>query len=304
MPPPLRPALLALALAGLAARGAAQEVSPAAFAAWAARNDYVPGTDWRSYLLIAPGNMGPNALPVFPTVRGRVDTAARASLAATHHRAPGDRATDLTAEVRWPFGRRASLRVRYTALEWYRYDESVALARNTVRPAGSGVAQGDVYVEGIFQLVRERRRWPDLALAARIKTAASSDVEAMRYTDTPGYAFDVSGGKDIALRRGRGVLRPFASAGFFVWQRFGEGNPQNDAFTYAAGAQWGRGRWEVVAQVAGYAGYTGELDQPLVTRASIGWRLPASRWRFDVGAEFGVRDYAYDAATARLVFGG
>lgn len=297
-----RGAAVGLAL-GLLAAARAQDVSPEAFAAWAARNGYQPGRDYRSYLLIAPGNMGPNALPVAPTIRGRVDSAGQLSLAVAHHRAPGDRATDVTAELRYPFGRRASLRVRYTAVEWYRYTEDVALERNTLVPAGSGVAQGDVYVEGLFQVLRDARRWPDLALRVSVKTAASSDVEAMRYTDTPGYLFDVSGGKDIGLAGGRGTLRPYASAGFFVWQRFGASAPQNDAVTYAAGVVWCQGGWLARGEFAGYAGYTGERDQPAVLRAEL-TATPTNVPRVSVGIGFahGIGDWVYDTAVLRLAY--
>ena len=271
----------------------AQDVSPEAFAAWATRNDYAPGRDWRSYLLIAPGNLGPNALPVAPTIAGRVDTAIALSATANVHRAPGDRATDLTLAAAYPFGRRASLRVRYTLREWYRYDEAVALARNALRPAGSYSAAGDVWVEGVFQVSRQRARRPDVALAARIKTASGGDVEGLRFTDSPGYWFDASAGKDVRVgAAGAWTLRPFASAGFFVWQRFGESAPQNDAFTYAGGLRARRGPWWGWLEAAGYAGYTGLDDQPLLLRTHLTHELPAG-FALAATGTVGVRDWPY-----------
>ena len=282
--------LLAIALSPLSR---AQDVAPADFADWAARNDYAPGRDWRSYLLIAPGNMGPNALPMPPTVTGRVDTAITLSLAGSAHYAPGDRASDLTLAAAYPFGRRASLRVRYTLREWYRYDAAVALERNALRPAGAYSAAGDVWVEGVFQVLRQRARRPDVALAARIKTASGGDLEGLRYTDSPGYWFDVSAGKDVRLgAAGAWTLRPYASAGFFVWQRFGEDSPQNDAFTYAAGTRAECGPLSVWAEGAGYVGYTGRLDQPLVLRGGGGVAL-GQQWRLEARLAHGLHDWAY-----------
>ena len=294
--------LLAIALAPTSR---AQDVAPADFAAWAARNDYAPGRDWRSYLLIAPGNMGPNALPVPPAVSGRVDTVVTLSLAVSAHYAPGDRAQDLTLAAAYPFGRRASLRVRYTLREWYRYDEAVALERNALRPAGAYSAAGDVWVEGVFQVLRQRARRPDVALTARIKTASGGDLEGMRYTDSPGYWFDVSAGRDVRLgTAGAWTLRPYASAGFFVWQRFGESAPQNDAVTYAIGARAERGRSSLWLEGAGYAGYTDQLDQPLVLRGGGGLAL-GRRWRLEARVAHGLHDWAYTSFSlgGRLAIG-
>lgn len=294
-----------LVVAGLLAVGGrsfatAQDVSPEAFAAWASRNDYQPGRDWRSYLLIAPGNMGPNALPVAPTIRGRVDTAISVGLAANGHSAPGDRAADLTLAAAYPFGRRASLRLRYTVREWYEYDEAAALERNALRPAGAYSAAGDFWVEGVFQVLRQRDRRPDVALSARIKTASGGDVEGLRFTDSPGYWFDASVGRDLEVGAARGwTLRPYASAGFFVWQRFGADSPQNDAFTYAGGAHITDGAWTASLEAAGYAGYTSALDQPLVIRGGL-QRICGRSILLHLAAQHGVHDWQYTSVELGL----
>ena len=297
---------LCVALAAAATPSFGQDVSAADFAAWAARNDYEPSRDFRSYLDISPGNMGPNALPVFGTVRGQVDTAASFGVSLHTHWAPGDRATDIGLAAKHPFGRRASLRVSYLLREWYRYDESVALSRNTVRGAGRGSAAGDVYVDALFQVLAERRKQPGVVLSARIKTASGGDVEAMRFTDTPGYAFDVSAGR--SFRTDRLSWRPYAALGFYVWQRFGQDNPQNDAFTYAGGVQLtglrsdGKGASFVAsAEVAGYIGYTEQADAPAVLRAEGSYSLGANaQLRLGLRVERGLHDWDYTSAGLRL----
>ena len=292
-----RAALAAAVLAATLGTGLAQDVGADARATWQRRVGFVEGTDWRSYLLIAPGAMGPNALPVAPTLAGRVDSVYGFRVSATAYDGwLGDRAQDLTAELRVPFGRRASLRVRYVALERFRLSDRFVAEHAAPAPADSaGVTTGDVHVEGLFQVVRDRRGWPDIAIAVRAKTASGGGLEALRYTDTPGYAFDASFGKAYALARGA-RLRVFAAGGFFVWQRFGAVSPQNDAYTYAAGARLRRGAWSLRSELAGYSGWTELRDRPVVWRSALGWNGGASSgWAVRLNVDAGLRDWRYRA---------
>lgn len=293
---------LILLVAAFAKTASAQDVSAAELTDWSQRVGYDATRDWRSYLRVAPGTLGPNGLPVWPTLRGRVDTTVVLAATARHHHAPGDRTTDLALAVAVPFGRRASLRVRYLLREWYRVGEGWLRDRDALRAPGAYASAGDVYVEGLFQLWRARRWWPDAALALRVKTASGGDLEGMRHSDSPGYAFDVSFGRDYAVGSDA-QLRPYAAGGFFVWQRFGRASPQNDAGTYALGLAFAKTGPRVAlrasTELAGYAGYTGRDDAPLVWRGQAGVHL-SRRWTITALAERGLVDWAYTTIGLRV----
>lgn len=276
------------------AKTQAQKVSPEAFSTWAARNGYQAGEDWRRFLLIAPGNMGPNALPVLESIRGAVDSLASFSVSSNFHTSPGDNATDLVADFRYPFGERASLRIRYVLVEWYEMSEQLALSRNVLRADLRGTAYGDVMVDGLFQAIKGNPKFPDFTIAVRVKTASGTDLEAMRFTDTPGYTFEGSFGKDYGLKSGT-TLRPYASGGFFVWQRFNRQTPQNDAYTYAVGCAQRSKKLHSFVEWAGYSGWIQELDQPMVIRGGVS---SSGRVAFNIRLSKGLRDFDYFTAGA------
>ena len=128
----------------------------------------------------------------------------------------------------------------------------------------------------------------------------------MRFTDTPGYAFDVSAGR--SFRTNRLSWRPYAALGFYVWQRFGQDNPQNDAFTYAGGVQLTclrsgseHASFVASAEVAGYVGYTEQADAPAVARFEGSTFVGAgSHLRLGLRIERGLHDWDYTSAGLRL----
>ncbi len=277
-----------------------QKVSPEAFSAWAARNNFVSGTDWRDHLDLSPGNMGPNALPVMQSIRGEVDSVASFRIGGNYHTAPGDRTTDLALELRYPFGDRASLRIRYVLVERYSLSEELALSRNVLREDLDGVAHGDVTVDGLFQLIKGHAKFPDFTVAIRVKTASGTDLEGLRNTDTPGYAFEGSFGKDFVLPKGDIVLRPYASGGFFVWQLFGAEATQNDAYTYSVGLAQRFAKVNSFVEWAGYSGWMQELDQPMVIRGGV---RTNGRLAYTLDVSQGLRNWEYFTIGLGLKYG-
>jgi hypothetical protein len=56
-------------------------------------------------------------------------------------------------------------------------------------------AQGDIYANINFQIFNKWRKYIHLALRAGFRYPTSSSVDAARFTDAPGYHFDVSAAK-------------------------------------------------------------------------------------------------------------
>ena len=277
----------------------AQNVSVDEFGRWAGRNGFQAGQNWRSYLAIEPGSLGPNGLPVMPSLRGRVDSVASFSVSSNLHTAPGDQAVDISLEGRYSFGSRASLRVRYIAVEWFEMSRQLALERNVLSDSLSGVAFGDVYVDGLFQVIKGHRSLPDATLAVRVKTASGTDLESMRFSDTPGYAFSASFGKNLPLAGASNELRLYGSGGFYVWQRFNIQTPQNDAYTYSLGAELHNRYVVAFAEWAGYSGWADRLDQPMVVRGGVHTVGPLSAGLL---LSQGLRHYPYFSLGVSLTY--
>jgi len=296
----IRPIILLLILCCAAfAKTSAQKVSAQAFSDWAIRNGFEAGFDWRSYLDIAPGNMGPNALPVMASIQGQADSIASFSIGSNFHSAIGDRANDLAGELRYPFGERASIRIRYVLVEWFKMSEELALRRNVLRSDLQGKAYGDITVDGLFQAIKNHPTLPDFTISVRVKTASGTGLEVLRNTDAPGYAFEGSFGKDLVLPKGNVLLRPYASGGFFVWQRYDRETPQNDAYTYSVGCAQRFRKVHSFIEWAGYSGWMRSLDQPMVVRGGL-----ATNGRVALNLSFskGIRDFEYLTLGAGMRF--
>lgn len=279
-------------------------VTPAAaqdFGWWNTANDWDGVSHWRHYLTLSPAFLGPNALPVPEVQSGRMDTITRLAVAADAHYSSGDRTTNAFLELFRPlFSDRAALRLWYVPLEFYRMDPATRDARAARDFDGRGTASGDVYVGTHVQLLRDQRRWPDLLLTLNFRTASGTQLSAARHTDTPGYFFDLSAGKTLALG-GRGVtVRPFVATGFYVWQLFSDQHLQNDAWSYGAGAELTTAGWRLTPSLAGYAGYLNDGDRPLVARLT----LQTNRRRtveYQARLQHGLHDFGYSSLRLGMV---
>ena len=278
-----------------------QAVSTAEFDAWAARNSYQLGRDWRSYLLIAPGNMGPNALPVSRSNFGYVDSVSSLGASAAVHFNRQDPTQDVALHGVYRLGKRASLQVHYLLREWYDTSPELATARNSLQRPARGSIDGDVQVNVLLDVLGRRADQLNAVVAVRVKTASGSGLEALRFTDSPGYQFDASLGKSYRLDA-KTRLRPYGSGGFFVWQRFGAGSPQNDAYTYSAGLRFERPRLQCAVELAGYSGWTEQQDRPVQLRSVISFQQPGARFRGQLHLTHGLRDYGYTSLRTSLIY--
>jgi len=124
-------------------------------------------------------------------------------------------------------------------------------------------------------------------------------MEAARYTDTPGYFFDLSISKALHLSEQLSI-RPYGSVGFYCWQTYDESNPQNDAYMYSAGADLSRQSWLLSASCSGYSGYKKEKDKPL--QLNLGLRKDLERTAFRVQYLHGLRDWEYKTVKMSVIF--
>ena len=134
------------------------------------------------------------------------------------------------------------------------------------------------------------------------RTASGTDRENSRFTDAPGYHFDLSIGD--AYRIGSGFLRQirwYAELGFLCWQTNLDNYPQNDALLYGCGIDFDFKKLFINQSIRGYSGYMQNGDQPIVYRADLGFKFGEAA--FLLGYEVGFRDFPFRSVRAGFQIG-
>ncbi|MFZ5939264.1 MAG: hypothetical protein ACOYXB_01710 [Bacteroidota bacterium] len=250
-------------------------------------------TPWPLNFTVAPAWFGPNALPVPTLQNGLLEDYPNLELGTDAYLSPGDQTRDLMSNLFIPVTRkRIGLNVYYIPFEHFRVDSMTNVLRNSMISEGTGTAAGDFHIGTFIQLIRDHHFLPDLLVTINLKTASGTNLLAARYTDSPGYYFDISAGK--TLIKGIWELRLYAMTGFYCYQTNLANYPQNDAVMYGAGFTAGRNKYALSAQLTGYSGYLNNGDHPMVSRIILerkGEKGPGFRLQWQAG----LRDFAYQS---------
>lgn len=112
---------------------------------------------WRNWVIFAPGNLGPNALPVPEMKRGILPEAGEIKSTFSSHFHPGDPTQDLSFHLTVPFdGGKVAVEAYGVAAEYYHYDEEIRNRRFSRDVDGKGLAWGDFYFSTLIQICKER----------------------------------------------------------------------------------------------------------------------------------------------------
>ena len=259
---------------------------------WSANVQWDGISHWREYLIFSPRYLGPNALPIPEQAQGQVFSESEIRLTGNAQWSRGDRTWHPALYARyaaWP-GRISfslywvPLEVFTTAHEW----KTERRVFHTFYDARQ--ATGDVLLNTQIQLKTESDTWPGIALRLGYRFPSSNTVGAARFTDSPGFHFDLSAGKDYDLWSG--TWRPVAMVGLLVWQTNQDTHVQNDAVLFGGGFSYQRGQWESGTYLRGYAGYLNNGDRPLLAEAYVkkSWKRGHIYLRF----QHGMQDRLYD----------
>lgn len=273
-----------------------------------AQNKYIPPDPYSittnkqhfsRYLIVSPGFLGPNALPVPRLENGAVKEKLWISLEFENYTNPREKTRDLYAEIHIPIAHgKASLDLSYVPFEFYQLDSTLSRERRTASGKGlEGSANGDVYFGSHVQLLRNHSFLPDFEFGMVCRTASGTKTEDARYTNAPGYYLDLAAGKQYNIGLSSGVsLRWFALIGFYVWQTFLDDYPQNDALLYGGGIALKAGRVGLMSSLRGYNGYMQNGDHPVVWRNELSIHEGAAS--LVLGYENGLRDYPFNCFRA------
>ncbi|MDP2339264.1 MAG: hypothetical protein Q8N05_22955 [Bacteroidota bacterium] len=249
----------------------------------------MPG--WRTMIHITPGYLGPNALPVPNVKKGVVTAGANLEFGLDFHFKEGDPTQDIFAKYYRSFAdNKIAIELYGVAMEHYAMSDYIRDERIARDFDGKGIAVGDLYFSTLVQLVKDRK-FPDTMLRMAGRTASGGHLDAARYSDSPGYFFDLSFSKEYAGRNETMSFMPFASFGFYSWQTNDELNLQNDTYMYGVGADLKGAGWIISNSLSGYSGYKKERDKPMVYSIDLQHKVKNNSIRLQY--LHGLRDWTY-----------
>lgn len=263
------------------------------YAWWNNKHHWDGITNWQYYLKYAPAYFGPNALPV-PEIRtARSDSSIMFESSFDMHFGRGDKTQNIFIRLSYPFwDGRIRLELFGVPVEHFVMDTLTRDERVVRDYDARGFAAGDLYISTLIQLLRDRKSWPDIMLGITLRTASGGNLGNARYTDAPGYYFDLSAGKNFPLSRNF-QFRPYAMLGFYVYQTNRDDWRQNDAFLYGMGLSAISPQWEFSAKWGGYKGYFNDGDAPAVIRASALFKF--NKLQLSLSFQQGLNDFEYSS---------
>ena len=262
---------------------------------WNELHNWDGTTHWSQYIITNPAYMGPNALPVPEIRNGQIFPDAYLEGAADMHFSKGDNTQNLYGKFYYPFlDCKVALQVDAFIVEHYKMDEETRNERYARTYSGTGWTPGDIYFGAMVQLIKDRDKWPDILLSANFRTASGGALYDARYTDSPGYSFELSFGKSYPSKHNKHTsFRPYLQTGFYAWQTHLTDYLQNDAFHYGAGFDLNIHTMIISNQLGGYVGYIGNGDKPMVYRLKFLYQRDMVNYKFVY--QQGLHDFNYSS---------
>ena len=251
---------------------------------------------WKTRIVLTAENLGPNALPVPEIRNGLVNEKVFFSLSGNYHFSDYDRTYNPDFKVSLPLADgRIAIEISSPFVEWFSADSLSLVERKARNLSSTGTSGGDVYVATLIQLLRNHSYLPDLMLSINLKTASGNNLEQLRHTDTPGYYFDLSLGKNFSVSEKLNV-RPFGLIGFYVYQTHQVMALQNDALLWGGGVAFSTPRVEFAGKIGGYHGYFNQGDRPVVVRVSSDFKISNSTVG-TFGFQKGLNDFPFNSVS-------
>ncbi len=267
---------------------------------WNDLHDWQEGDPgWRNWIKVTPGFLGPNALPVPEVKRGFLTNKTEIEFTASSHFHTGDPTQDISARLFVPFAQgKIAVELWGVILERFAFSEQIRNERFARIENGKGHSIGDFNFSTLIQLSKDRK-FPNTLLRMAARTASGGQFQGARYSDSPGYFFDLSFSKDFGNAE-TGIFRPFGLGGFYSWQTNDELNLQNDALMYAIGADLVKNDWTFSGSFSGYSGYKHERDKPAQFNLELrkDWSWKALRFQY----LHGLRHWEYKTVKCSFIW--
>jgi len=249
-------------------------------------------SEWPKYMITQPGYLGPNALPVPRISNGSIDSNFSLGSTANFHFSKGDNTQNFTLLANYCLVKNViAFDASWVPYEHFTMSHSMKERRHVFSHFYyDRHATGDIHLNTNIQLLNKWRKWIQLALRIGFRFPTGSGLGTARYTDGPGYYFDVSFGKSFSSSSFKWI----GMLGFYSWQLITVGRRQNDAFLFGTGGEWNTKSLKLQTYVAGYLGYLHMGDKPIVFRSSLEKKI--KRTSLSVGFQQGLHDFKYSTA--------
>ncbi|TKG91167.1 hypothetical protein EYV94_22440 [Puteibacter caeruleilacunae] len=266
-------------------------------------NDFIPqnSSHVHRYLLLAPGKMGPNALPVPEVGDALVGDQIIVTIGADGHYRKGDKAINSFLSLDFPIvADIISCQVWGYPSETFRMTNAIRDERQIYYDdTGTMTDDGDLWFGTSIQIFKDRKHLPDLMVVGAYKTTTGG-LDHARYTDAPAHYYQFQLGKRIKLNSHRlKCLQLSGMCGMYVWQTNREEVSQDEGPLGGAEIRLISNKMEIYQSMAGYHAYeeTG-FNKPLVYRSG----LQFNGKKMSVGLEYqtGNNDYKYQTFRFKL----
>lgn len=268
------------------------------FSWWNNTHQWDGVTHWSKYMIISPKYMGPNALPIPDVEKGIIYNDIELEAAVETHFSKGDNTQNLFTSLYYPASKNVAMRLYVVPLEHFKMDTVTRDERRAREKDGEGYAGGDIYFGSTVQLLKDYKNLPNISLSLYCKTASGTNLNSARYTDSPGYFFDLSFGKKFKLKSTDGLF--YGMVGFYSWQIYLNEHFQDDSFLFGVGSDITIKNYIISSSLAGYIGYINNGDRPLVFRASL--RKERKYLDYKLSYQLGLHDFNYQTVRFSLLF--
>jgi hypothetical protein len=200
---------------------------------WAQTVNWDGVSHWSRYIITQPGYLGPNALPVPRISNGNIDSSFSISATGNLHFSKGDNTQNLTVYANYCLIKDViSLDAAWVPYEHFTMSHEIKTKRHVFSHFYyDRQASGDIHLNTNIQLLNKWRKHIQLALRIGYRFPTGGGLGMARYSDGPGYYFDISYGKPFR----NSSLKWIGMAGFYSWQIISDRHRQNDAFLFGNG---------------------------------------------------------------------
>lgn len=265
------------------------------FTRWAQVVGWDGVSHWSKYMISMPAYQGPNSLPVPRITNGSIDSNFTLGASGQLHFSDGDHTQNINIYANYCLVKdKVSFDLTWVPYERYTMNTAVKEKRHVFSQFYyDQEAAGEIHLNTNIQLLNKWRKNIDLALRIGYRFPCGSGFGAARYTDGPGYYFDVSAGKRI----GHSPLKWIGMLGFYTWQIESDEHNQDDAFLFGTGLEWNKKSLKLQGYLAGYLGYLEKSgDKPIVFRLQAEKKI--NRFIYLVSFQRGLHDFDFTSVEA------
>jgi len=270
---------------------------------WWANNVHWDGiTPWERYIIIMPGYLGPNALPVPAITNGSIDCINSIGISGNAHFSKEDHTQNISLYANYCLVRnKISFDLFWVPLEHFTMSHRLKEERKVFALKYYDThATGDIHLNARIQLINSSKKNLQAALRIGYCLPSSTGLGVARFSDAPGFYFDVSFNKGFMSIPG---LKWITMLGAYFWEcdNVTVRHRQEDAFLFGTGLEWNKGSYKIQGYISGYLGYLQNLrDDPIVARIKTEKIIKQKTLFFQL--QQGLHDFKYSSAEIGMKF--